>query len=199
MASVLSHASGRSANRARISARRLEPMLGRDAPAVASDEQAAFGDAEQRVMRLVHSGVGEIDVVGRDERQLARIGQRDQSRLERRSLARPWRCSSIVERDRETPPQLREQRVRPPAWPSASSRPSGPVAPPVSSDQPLGVPASAASGSCGLRRDRSPGSRATTGAADCDSPSASCASSTIGSGGRRRDCRLAARARAGSR
>ena len=56
----------------------LEPMLGRQAPALGGREQRALGDAEQRVMRLVVGGGGEIGLVGRDQRQAER-GRRGRS------------------------------------------------------------------------------------------------------------------------
>ena len=63
---------------------RLEPVLRRDAAAVGFGQRAALGDAQQRVMRLMHVGGGEVAVVGRDERHAARVGQRNQSGLDRR-------------------------------------------------------------------------------------------------------------------
>ena len=48
---------------------RLEAMVGRELAAVGLGDQPAAGDAEQRVMRLVVVGAGEIRLVGRDQRQ----------------------------------------------------------------------------------------------------------------------------------
>ena len=69
MASVLSQASGRSANSARIAAAGLNQCSGVTRRRSRLGQGAALGDAEQRVMRLVHLGLGEIDVVGGDDRQ----------------------------------------------------------------------------------------------------------------------------------
>ena len=52
-------------------------MLWRDAAAVLFGQQAAFGDAEQGVVRLEHRGGGEEAVVGGDQRQAQRVGQGD--------------------------------------------------------------------------------------------------------------------------
>ena len=77
IASVLSQASGRSANKRAHDGGGLEPMLWRDAAAVLFGQQAAFGDAEQGVVRLEHRGGGEEAVVGGDQRQAQRVGQGD--------------------------------------------------------------------------------------------------------------------------
>ena len=62
---------------------RLEPVLGRDAPAVILADEAARLDAQQGVVRLVLVGAGEIDVVGGDQRCIVGVGPRHQSRLGR--------------------------------------------------------------------------------------------------------------------
>ena len=50
----------------------LEVMLGRELAPVGLGQQAAFGDADQRVMRLVILAPGEERLVGGDERQIHR-------------------------------------------------------------------------------------------------------------------------------
>jgi len=57
-------------------------MLRRQAAAVGGADQRAFGDAQQRVLRLVVGGGGEIGLVGGDQRQALRIGEPDQRRLD---------------------------------------------------------------------------------------------------------------------
>ena len=57
--------------------RRLEPVLGGDAAALALGHGAALGDAEQRVVCLMHLAGGEIDVIGGDDGQ-ARLGREGQ-------------------------------------------------------------------------------------------------------------------------
>ena len=47
----------------------LEVVLARDAAAVVLDDVAALGDAQQRVVRLVVVGRGEVGLVGGDERK----------------------------------------------------------------------------------------------------------------------------------
>ena len=53
--------------------RRLEPVLHRQTAAVFLIHIGALPDAEKGVMRLIHLRIGEIDVVGGDERQVAGI------------------------------------------------------------------------------------------------------------------------------
>ena len=59
----------------------LEPVLGRELAPVGLDHQPPFGDADQRVMRLVVLALGEQRLVGRDQRDAARIGELDERRL----------------------------------------------------------------------------------------------------------------------
>ena len=61
---------------------RLEAMIGGQVRAVGLGDQPPFGDAEQRVMRLVIVGGGEIGLVGRDQRQALGVGEVDQRRLD---------------------------------------------------------------------------------------------------------------------
>ena len=56
----------------------LEPMFGGHAPAVAFRHGAAFSDAEQRVMRFIHGGGSEIDIIGGDDRQVRGMRQGEQ-------------------------------------------------------------------------------------------------------------------------
>ena len=60
---------------------RLEAVLGRELAPVGLDHEPPFGDADQRVMRLVVFAAREERLVGGDERNPARIGERDQRRL----------------------------------------------------------------------------------------------------------------------
>ena len=57
-------------------------MVGRQAAAVGLDHLGAVGDGEQRVMRLVHALVGKEDVVGGDERNVPRVSEIEDLRLE---------------------------------------------------------------------------------------------------------------------
>ena len=59
----------------------LEPVLGRELAALAVGEQAALGDAQERVVRLVILAGGEERLVAGDERNAARKGKLDQGRL----------------------------------------------------------------------------------------------------------------------
>ena len=71
------------ANRQTIQAfpARLEAMLDRELAPVALREQAALGDADQRVVRFVVLRGGEIGLVGGDQRQALGVGELDQRRL----------------------------------------------------------------------------------------------------------------------
>ena len=62
-------------------AARLEAMLGVDLAAVALGDQAAFGDANERVVRFVIGGGGEIRLIGRHQRDVFAVGEIDQQRL----------------------------------------------------------------------------------------------------------------------
>ena len=59
----------------------LETVLGRELAPVGLDHQPSFGDANERVMRLVVLALGEERLVGGDERDAARIGELDERRL----------------------------------------------------------------------------------------------------------------------
>ena len=61
---------------------RLEPVFGRQAPALGHRHQRAFSDAEQRVMRLIVRRPGEIRFVGRNQRQTDTVGESDKIRLD---------------------------------------------------------------------------------------------------------------------
>ncbi len=56
---------------------RLEPMLGGDPAAVVLGQEGAVGDAHQGVVRRVHAGFGEIDVVGGDQGHVVVVGPAD--------------------------------------------------------------------------------------------------------------------------
>ena len=56
----------------------LEPVLGRELAPVGLGHEPAFGDADQRVVRLVVLARGEERLVGGDQRDAARIGELDQ-------------------------------------------------------------------------------------------------------------------------
>ena len=61
---------------------RLEAVLGGELAPIGLGDEPAFGDADQRVMRLVILAGGEERLVGGDERKPARIGELDQRRLD---------------------------------------------------------------------------------------------------------------------
>ncbi len=56
-------------------------MLGGDAAALGFGEQAPLGDAEQRIMRLVHFRLGEETFIGRHQGYACSFGKGDQARL----------------------------------------------------------------------------------------------------------------------
>ena len=102
---------------------RLEPMLGRQAPALGGRDHRAFGDAEQRVMRLVVRGVGEIGLVGRDQGQAETVGERDELRLDRALAVEP------VALDLDIEPRAEDlgEALEPAFGEVAKSRPQRPV------------------------------------------------------------------------
>jgi hypothetical protein len=57
-------------------------VLSCDAPAVVLIEVATLCDAEERIVRVVVVGVGEVALVGRDQRQIMPVGEFDQQRLD---------------------------------------------------------------------------------------------------------------------
>ena len=59
----------------------LEAMLRGELAPVGLRNDAAFGDADQRVVGLVVLGGGEIRLIGRDQRDALRVGEIDQQRL----------------------------------------------------------------------------------------------------------------------
>ena len=61
---------------------RLEIVLGRQAAPVGIVDMRALLDAEQHVVRLVHRLLREVHVVGRDQRQVALVGELDERPLD---------------------------------------------------------------------------------------------------------------------
>ena len=57
----------------------LEAVVGRQLFAIGLGDQAAAGDTQQRIVRLVIVGAGKIRLVGRDQRQALGIGEIDQA------------------------------------------------------------------------------------------------------------------------
>ena len=128
-------------------------MLGRDPAALRLADLPALGDAEQRVVRLVHAGGGEEALVGGDQRQAERVGQRDQRRLDRLLDRQPM----PVQLHHATRPgnasASRASRPRPPALrPSASSRRERPARAAGQQDQPVGVGQQRVERDCGRGR-----------------------------------------------
>ena len=60
----------------------LETVLRRKPPPVGLAEIRAVGNADQRVVRLLHRGVGVVHVIGRQERKIELVGEVDQGRLD---------------------------------------------------------------------------------------------------------------------
>ena len=60
---------------------RLETMLDRHLPPLAVGDEPPFGDRQQRVMRLVIAARREIALIGRNQRQVLRVGERHQPPL----------------------------------------------------------------------------------------------------------------------
>ena len=124
----------------------LEGMLRRQAPARGLLVNiSAFGNADQRVMRLKHLGLGEIDIVGCHQRQIHLIGQADKALLGqafRRGClpAVAWMALQLhikaLRIDRSQPRQHRP-RLRP--LPGLQEPPHRPVRATGQADQPGGI------------------------------------------------------------
>ena len=91
--------------------RRLEPLLRRDPPPVALGHGAALGDAQQRIVRLVHLRRREEAFVGRHQRQAEFVGQPDQPRLHRLLDRQPV----TLQLDRHTPGKRQREPGQQPA------------------------------------------------------------------------------------
>ena len=78
--SVLAVASGRSANSSSIIGADLTKASGLERGALGAVEMGRMGDAQHRVVRRVHVRIAEVGRIGRDQRQVARIGELDQRR-----------------------------------------------------------------------------------------------------------------------
>ena len=83
MTAVLAIASGRSANSSAIAAPSLSQASGDEVDAVGAFDIGRIGDAQHGVVRGVEAGVGIGGGVGRDQRQVARVGEVDQRVLGR--------------------------------------------------------------------------------------------------------------------
>ena len=104
-----------------------------------------LGNADQRVMRLVHLGFGEIDIIGCHQRQIHLIGQFDEP-----LLGQPFRRGSLpavagvalqlhIEALRIDRSQPRQHRPRLRPLPRLQKPPHRPVRPPGQADQPGGM------------------------------------------------------------
>ncbi len=117
----------------------LEPALRADLAALGVGQLAAFGDAQQRLVRLVHRRAGEIAVVGGHERQPGGVGQRDQPGFHRPAR----RVAMAVQLDRDPVGERLGQRGEQPLrlrflafGEQAGERPAGAAG---QQDQPLGM------------------------------------------------------------
>ena len=90
---------------------RLEAVLGRQAPALGLADVGPFGDAQERVVRLVHLRLGEEDLVGRDQRQVERVGQIHQPVLDARLLGQAVAHNLDVEPPGEDPREPAQGRL----------------------------------------------------------------------------------------
>ena len=105
----------------------LEAVLGRELAALAVGDQAAFGDAQQRIVRLVILARGEVRLVGRHQRNATGIGKLDQVRL-RDTLSRHAMPLQLdIEPVAEQPLQFLAARQRQRALTAADRRVQRPV------------------------------------------------------------------------
>jgi hypothetical protein len=118
---------------------RLEPVLGRHAPAVLLAEERAVGDGEQGVVRAEHGALGEIDVVGGDDRDVALVGVFDEARLDRLLRGEAVTLQLDIEAVGEDLLQLLEHGPGLLALARGQQRIHRPVGPAGQEDQALGV------------------------------------------------------------
>ena len=115
MASVLSQASGRSANSARMSAAGLNQCSGVTRRRSRSDSRRPSAMHSSASCASCIVGRGEVAVVGGDQRNAAGVGERDQARLDRtfhrQAMAMQFHDGTIGERLGQRAPAA----VRPPA------------------------------------------------------------------------------------
>ena len=124
----------------------LQIMLRRQAAArLALVDIGPFRDADQRIMRLVHLGFGEIDVIRGDQRQAHLIGHLDKAALRRGlGLGQPPALAGMalqfhVKPVAETGRQPLHQRARLRTLPLLQEPPHRPLGPARQADQPGGV------------------------------------------------------------
>ena len=113
-----------------------EVMMRRQAPAVVVGDGTPLRDAQQRVVRLVDIAVGEIGVVGRDQRHIVRIGEIDQPGLAARLVRQAVPLQFDVEPAREHVLEARAAcAAAASAWPSREQPPDRPAGAAGEADQ----------------------------------------------------------------
>ena len=90
----------------------LEVVLARQPAPLVLDDIGALGDADQRIVRLVVVGGGEIDLVGRDDRDAELVGKLEKLRLDLSLVRRPVTLDFDVERAVEGLVQVLQPRTR---------------------------------------------------------------------------------------
>ena len=96
--------------RPHLCGRSEEMMRGQPLAFLVGDDRR-LGDAEQRVMRLVKLAIGEMGVVGCDERQVVPIGQLDEARFGSRLFRRPMAHQLDIEPAREKARELGQRSL----------------------------------------------------------------------------------------
>ena len=117
----------------------FEAVLAGEAAPVLLRNKGAVGDAEQRVVRLVHVLVAEMHVVGGDERELPGVGEIDQPVFRGAFGREPMALQLHVKPVREHLRELVEQRgggFGLAAFDQLVERPAGPAR---ERDQPVGM------------------------------------------------------------
>ncbi len=127
-------------------------MLGRHAAPLFLTDESAVGDAEQGVMRRIGRGLGEIDIVGGDQGDIALIGPGHQPRFRRRLRGQAMPLEFDVEPVAEHL-QHRLQRGAPLGRPAGREQGiDGAVHPAAEKDQAFGVGAHLGPRDAGLFR-----------------------------------------------
>ena len=152
--------------------RALEAVLGRQPAALGLRDLGAVGDAQQDVVRLVLLGIDEVDVVGRDQRQVVRQRDLDQRGLDPLLVVQAVAHQLDVEAAGEERPRAvstsASARSRLPASSGSADRPFGAAG---ERDQALARPArDRRARARAWRPDRLADGPGSTAAADCRSP-----------------------------
>ncbi len=87
-------------------------MLGREAAAIGIAHHRAVGDRQQHIVSGIELGVGEIGIVGRDQRQIVLVGEVDQRGLDAILRGQPVPHQLDIDPAREQRPEAQQHGFR---------------------------------------------------------------------------------------